>query len=60
MAIAISLQDVDRLLSESSSDIRADLADKVASNLAGSSLTPAEIEVALDIVRILARDLEER
>jgi uncharacterized protein (DUF2336 family) len=60
MAIAISPQDVDRLLSESSSDVRADLADKVASNLTGSSITPAEIKVALDIVRILARDVEER
>src|ERR1700677_4616560 len=60
MAAALSLQDVDRLLSESSSDIRAELADKVASNLAGLSLAPAEIKVALEIVRILARDVEEK
>jgi uncharacterized protein (DUF2336 family) len=60
MAIAISSQDADRLLSESSCDIRAELADKIASNLGGSSLTPAEVKVALDIVRLLARDVEER
>jgi len=60
MAAALSLQDVDRLLSESSSDIRAELADKVASNLAALNLAPAEIKVALDIVRILARDVEEK
>jgi len=59
MATALSLRDVDRLLSESSSDMRTALADKVAASLTRQSLSPAEIELALDIVRILARDVEE-
>lgn len=60
MATALSLRDVDRLLSESSSDIRIALADNVAASLTRQSLAPAEIELALDIVRILARDIEEK
>jgi len=60
MATALSLRDVDRLLSESSSEVRTALADKVAASLTVQSLAPAEIELALDIVRILARDVEEK
>jgi uncharacterized protein (DUF2336 family) len=40
--------------------MRADLASKVAADLTGNALTPAEVKLAQDIVRILARDLEEK
>jgi uncharacterized protein (DUF2336 family) len=60
MAAALSLQDVARLLSEPSPDMRAELADKVAVSLAGTGLAAAEIAVAQDIVRLLARDVEAK
>jgi uncharacterized protein (DUF2336 family) len=60
MAASLSSHDVARLLSEPSSDMRADLASKVAADLTGNALTPAEVKLAQDIVRILARDLEEK
>jgi uncharacterized protein (DUF2336 family) len=60
MAASLSSHDVARLLSEPSSDMRADLASKVAADLTGNALTPAEVKMAQDIVRILARDLEEK
>lgn len=58
MAITLTSQDVDRLLSEPSPDVRADLADKVSASLAGAGLELEEISLAQDIVRILARDVE--
>lgn len=59
MVTALSPRDVDRLLAEPSVDSRADLAEKVATSLAGPGLTPGEITLAQDIVRVLARDVEE-
>jgi uncharacterized protein (DUF2336 family) len=53
MATALSLQDVNRLLSQPSPDQRAELADKVAASLAGPGLAPGEITLAQEIVRIL-------
>jgi uncharacterized protein (DUF2336 family) len=58
MAASLTSQDVARLLSEPLADTRAALADKVATDLAGTGLTDAEAAVAKDIVRILARDIE--
>lgn len=60
MAATLSAEDVSRLISDPSPDIRADLADKVASGLAGNGLTAAEVRLAQDIVRLLARDIETR
>jgi uncharacterized protein (DUF2336 family) len=60
MATALSPHDVDRLLSESSADMRAELADKIAASLTGPGLASMEMKLALDIVRILARDVEEK
>jgi uncharacterized protein (DUF2336 family) len=57
MASALSPEDVDRLLAEPSPDLRAELADKVTASLAMPLLTPGEIALAQDIVRILARDV---
>jgi uncharacterized protein (DUF2336 family) len=59
MAASLSPQDVDRLLAELSADVRAELAGKVSADLSANGLTPAEVKLALDIVRILARDVEE-
>lgn len=58
MATTLTPQDVERLLSEPSADVRAELADKVAANLAGAGLTLAEVSLAQDIVRVLSRDVE--
>jgi uncharacterized protein (DUF2336 family) len=60
MAASLSSHDVARLLSEPSPDVRADLADKIAGDLGSSSLSQAELKLAQDIVRILARDVEEK
>jgi uncharacterized protein (DUF2336 family) len=59
MAASLSPQDVARLLAEPSADVRAELAGKVSADLSANGLTPAEVKLALDIVRILARDVEE-
>jgi uncharacterized protein (DUF2336 family) len=58
MASTLSIQDVGRLLSEPSPDVRAEIADKVAASLAGPGLTQGERLLAQDIVRILAQDAE--
>jgi uncharacterized protein (DUF2336 family) len=60
MATILSSQDVERLLSEPSSDLRAELAEKVASSLSVPGLLPGEIALAQDVVRILARDVEAK
>ena len=59
MAASLSSHDVDRLLAEPSPDLRVELAGKVAADLSAASLSPAELKLAQDIVRILARDVEE-
>jgi uncharacterized protein (DUF2336 family) len=60
MATALSRHDIDRLLSEPSPDLRAELADKVAATLTGPGLALGEIGLAQEIVRILARDVEAK
>jgi uncharacterized protein (DUF2336 family) len=59
MATSLSPYDVARLMGEPSPSVRADLAGKVAADLSGNELTPAEVKLGQDIVRILARDVEE-
>jgi uncharacterized protein (DUF2336 family) len=59
MAASLSSADVARLMAEPSPDVRAELATKVAADLSGRALTPAEVKLGQDIVRILAHDLEE-
>jgi uncharacterized protein (DUF2336 family) len=58
MSLSLSSRDVARLLSEPSAETRAELAAKVAGNLDTAALTGAELSLARDIVRILARDVE--
>jgi uncharacterized protein (DUF2336 family) len=60
MADILSLQDVDRLLAEPSPDVRAELAHKVATSLVEPELADAEIALAQDVLRILARDVEAK
>jgi uncharacterized protein (DUF2336 family) len=60
MAASLSSHDVARLLSEPSPDLRAELAGKIAAELSASGLTAAELKLARDIVRVLARDVEEK
>src|ERR1700761_2838045 len=59
MTPSLSPQDVARLIAEPSPDLRAELAGKVAADLSANGLTQAEVKLAQDIVRILARDVEE-
>jgi uncharacterized protein (DUF2336 family) len=58
VSLSLSSRDVARLLSEPSAETRADVAAKLAANLETTSLTEAEVSLARDIVRILARDVE--
>ncbi len=60
MAISLTPQDVARLISEPSPDLRAELAEEIAANLAGTGLTASEVTIAQDIVRLLARDVAEK
>jgi uncharacterized protein (DUF2336 family) len=58
MAMSLTPPDVARLLAEPSPDLRTELVDEIAANLARDGLTASEITIAQDIVRILARDVE--
>jgi uncharacterized protein (DUF2336 family) len=60
MASSLTAHDVARLMSEPSPDLRAELAEKVAADLSANGLTAAEVKLAQDIVRVLARDVEEK
>jgi uncharacterized protein (DUF2336 family) len=57
MAPVLSSRDVERLLNAPSPDVRAELADKVATSLAEPDLSPREIALAQDVLRILAQDV---
>lgn len=59
MPAALSSHDVARLMAEPSPDLRVELAGKLAADLSGNTLTASEVALAQDIVRILARDVEE-
>ena len=59
MAASLSSHDVARLMAEPSPDLRAELAGKLAADLSGSGLTAAEVKLAQDVVRALARDVAE-
>jgi len=58
MVSSLTQADVARLLAEPSTSARAELADKLASELDSSQLTEAELQIAHDIVRIMAKDVE--
>lgn len=58
MTSSLSHADVARLLTEPSPGTRAQLAGKLGAELDSQRLAPQELELAQDIVRILAKDLE--
>jgi uncharacterized protein (DUF2336 family) len=60
MAVSLTSKDVTKLLAEPSAAVRAELAEKVGSTLAGAQLAPGEIALAHDIVQVLAWDVEEQ
>ncbi len=60
MAATLSSHDVARLMAEPSPDLREELAGRLAADLSGNTLTVTEVALAQDIVRILARDVEEK
>jgi uncharacterized protein (DUF2336 family) len=60
MPASLSSVDVARLMAEPSAELRAELAGKIGSDLSREELTPNEVKLGQDIVRILARDVEEK
>ena len=58
MVSSLTQADVARLLAEPSASARAELADKLASEWTARQLTEAELQIAHDIVRIMAKDVE--
>jgi uncharacterized protein (DUF2336 family) len=56
MTNSLSKSDVERLLTDPSSDTRAVIAAKVAQQVGGAALSPEERAIAEDIVRALTRD----
>ena len=58
MASSLSQADVNRLLAEPSASVRAELAEKLALEIDSTALTDAELNLAHEVVRIMARDVE--
>jgi len=58
MASSLTQADVARLLAEPSASVRAEVADKLAREIDSTTLTQAELQLATDIVRVMARDVE--
>lgn len=57
MTSSLSQDDVARLLAQPSADIRVELASKVAQEIDSVRLSPAELAIAQDIARVMARDV---
>lgn len=58
MASSLSQADVERLLAEPSPSVRAEVAEKLAREIDSTALTEAELNLAHEVVRIMARDVE--
>jgi uncharacterized protein (DUF2336 family) len=58
MASHLSKADVDRLMVESSPLVRAEVAGKLAQEIDSPRLTESELNLAHDIVRLMAKDIE--
>ena len=58
MTSSLSQADVARLLAEPSASVRAEVAEKLAQEIDNDTLTEAEVRIAHDVVRIMARDIE--
>lgn len=58
MAFELTKEDVVRLMQEPSATTRANVAVKLAQQIDSPRLTPNEVELAQDIVRMMAKDVE--
>jgi uncharacterized protein (DUF2336 family) len=58
MAAVLTQADVDRLLTDSSAQTRAEVAEKLGQAIDSPTLTEAELRSAQDVVRIMAKDVE--
>jgi uncharacterized protein (DUF2336 family) len=58
MTSSLSQADVARLLAEPSASVRAEVAAKLAAEIDNTQLTSAELDLAHDIVRVMAKDVE--
>jgi uncharacterized protein (DUF2336 family) len=58
MASSLTQADVARLLAEPVASVRAEVANKLAQEIDSALLSEAELQIAQDIVRLLARDVE--
>ncbi len=58
MASSLTQADVARLLAEPSASVRAEVADKLAGEIDSALLSEAELRIAHDIVRLMAKDVE--
>ena len=57
MKASLTQEDVEKLLSEPSPAVRAELASKLGDEIDSPDLTPKELELAHDIIRIMATDV---
>jgi uncharacterized protein (DUF2336 family) len=58
MASSLTQADVARLLAEPSASVRVEVAGKLAGDIDNPSLTDSELQLAHDVVRIMAKDVE--
>jgi uncharacterized protein (DUF2336 family) len=58
MASSLTKADIARLLTEPSASVRAEVADKLAREIDSDQLTESELQIAQDIVRVMAKDVE--
>ena len=58
MASSLTQADVARLLAEPSASVRAEVAGKLAGDIDNPQLTDSELQIAHDVVRIMAKDVE--
>jgi uncharacterized protein (DUF2336 family) len=58
MASLLTQADVARLLAEPSATVRAEVADKLAREIDSPVLNEAELQIAHDILRVMAKDVE--
>lgn len=58
MVLSLSQSDVARLLANPSTQVRADVAGKLAQELDNPQLSESELRMAQDVIRLMARDVE--
>lgn len=58
MTAHLTKEDVDRLMKEPSASMRAEVAGKLAQDIDNPSLTESEMNLAHEVVRLMAKDIE--